>query len=66
MTTLTAISDVAMLEKNIDAVVTPLTDREREVKEVLESQFFSQLSQSHWEGVELKEYLKQLQSVDIE
>ena len=64
VTTLTAISDSSMLKKNLDAVLQPLSMIEEEVKKELEEKFFSQLTQRHWEGIEVEKYwntLKQLQ-----
>ena len=45
-----------MVDANVDAVLRPLSDKEKEVKEVIERSFFQPLKQRHWEGVELKEY----------
>ena len=54
-----------MLKKNLDAVLQPLSMIEEEVKKELEEKFFSQLTQRHWEGIEIEKYwntLKQLQT----
>lgn len=65
VTTLTAISDSVMLKKNLDAVLRPLSMTEKEVKKELEEKFFSQLTQRHWEHIEVEKYwntLKQLRT----
>ena len=48
--------DRTILNSNVDAVLRPLTDTEREVKEYIEKTYFVPLAQRHWEGVEVKEY----------
>ena len=65
VTTLTAISDSVMLKKNLDAVLRPLSMTEEEVKKELEEKFFNQLTQRHWEHIEVEKYwntLKQLRT----
>ena len=49
-------SDVQMVDKNIDAVLCPLTDHEREVRDHLLTNIFGNLTQRHWEGNELLNY----------
>ena len=56
VTTLVSMMDTAMVDTNVDAVLRPLTEKEREVQEEIERRFFQPLPQRHWEGVELKEY----------
>ena len=48
-----------MLDRNLSAVLNPMTEKEKTVAEDLE-RFFSRLPQRHWEGVELKEYWEQI------
>ena len=55
-TTLVSMSDTAMVDTNVDAVLRPLTEKEKEVQEEIERRFFKPLPQKHWEGVELREY----------
>ena len=45
-----------MVDTNVDAVLRPLTEKEREVQEEIERRFFKPLPQKHWEGVELRKY----------
>ena len=56
VTTLVSMMDTTMVDTNVDAVLRPLTEKEREVQEEIEKSFFQLLPQRHWEGVELKEY----------
>ena len=39
-----------MVDTNVDAVLRPLTEKEREVQEKIEKRFFKPLPQKHWEG----------------
>ncbi|XP_019848669.1 PREDICTED: L-galactose dehydrogenase-like [Amphimedon queenslandica] len=59
VTTLVTISDTQMLDRNLSAVLSPMTEKEKKVAGDLEK-FFSRLPQRHWEGVELKEYWEQI------
>ena len=52
-----------MLEKNIDSVLNPLTDEEREAKKYLEETFFKPLPTRHWEGLELEKYWQELKKI---
>lgn len=60
VTTLIATRDVAMLEKNIDSVMSPLTVEEREVKDYLEETFFKPLPTKHWEGIDTEKYWQEV------
>jgi aryl-alcohol dehydrogenase-like predicted oxidoreductase len=55
-TTLVSMCDTEMVDKNIDAAINPLTDHEQEVQEHLINDVFGNLTQRHWEGVELIDY----------
>ena len=57
-----SMNDLAILEKNIDAVTRPLTEEENEAKEYVLENFFRPLSQSHWEGVEVAQYWEAVRS----
>lgn len=58
VTTLVSMNDNDMVDMNIDAVLTPLTEKEREVMDHMEKNFFRPLKQRHWEGVEPAQYWK--------
>ena len=49
-----------MLDRNLSAILDPMTEKEKRVKEEIERRFFSRLSQRHWEGIEVQEYRKQM------
>ena len=49
-TTPVSMSDTVMVDTNVDAVLRPLTEKEREVQEEIERRFFKPLPQKHWEG----------------
>ena len=55
-------TDQAMVDANVDAVLRPLTDKEKEVQKEIERRFFKPLKQRHWEGVEIEEHRKALAS----
>lgn len=61
-TTLVTMNDTAMLERNIDAVCRPLTEKEREVRDYVIDHYFKPLKQNHWEGVEVAQYWKQIKA----
>ncbi len=58
-----AIKDIAMLERNIQSALTPLSDYERTVLEDITREFFEPLSVRHWEGKEVQQYWKELNSL---
>jgi aryl-alcohol dehydrogenase-like predicted oxidoreductase len=61
-TTLMAINDSEMLDKNIQAALGLLTDEEEEMKKELIEKYFNTLKQKHWENVEVKSYWDQLKT----
>lgn len=52
--------DCAMFDKNLDAVLRPLTDEEERVKMYIQQKFFATLKQPHWENVEVEQYWNKL------
>lgn len=49
-----------MIEKCIDAVLQPLSEKETTVRDHIVKEYFTPLKQKHWEGVELKDYWQEL------
>ena len=49
-----------MFDKNLDAVLRPLTDEEERVKMYIQQKFFATLKQPHWENVEVEQYWNKL------
>ena len=45
-------NDHALVDKNIDAAMHPLTQKEQTVMDEIIRQYFTPLKQKHWEGVE--------------
>ena len=58
-----AIKDVTILEKNIQSALTPLSDYEQTVLEEITREFFEPLSVRHWEGREVQQYWRELNSL---
>lgn len=52
--------DCTMLDKNLNAVMQPLTEKEESVKTHIQQEYFSPLKQPHWEDAEVKQYWKEL------
>ena len=49
-----------MFDKNLDAVMRPLTDKEEKVRVYIQQKFFAPLKQPHWENIEVEQYWKEL------
>ena len=45
-----SMTNTVMVDTNVNAVLRPLTEKEREVQEEIERRFFELLPQKHWEG----------------
>ena len=56
MTTLVSMCDTEMVDKNLDSALSPLTPHEQEVMQHLLDNVFGDMTQRHWEGVELVSY----------
>ena len=64
-TTLVAITDKDMLDKNIQSAFTLLTDKERELQKEVERRFFEPLKQRHWEGMEVTDYWRMMKKKNL-
>ena len=49
-------NDDKMVDANIDAVLNPLSSKEKVVMHEMETKFFRPLKQRHWEEVEVSQY----------
>lgn len=52
--------DSALIDKNLDAALQPLTDKELEVREIILERFFRPLKVKHWEGREVENYWRKI------
>ena len=59
-TTLVSMNNRHIVDCNIDAAMCPLSEKEKRVMEVIIQTYLSPIQQKHWEGVELKDYRRQL------
>lgn len=48
--------DTKMVDKNLDSALSPLTPHEMKVMQHLLENIFGDMTQRHWEGVELHSY----------
>ena len=55
--------DPAFVDKNMEAALHPLTDKEREVQETILERFFRPLEVQHWEGGEVIDYWKEMKQI---
>ena len=60
-TTVVSMTDKRMIMENCKAVLYPLSEREEHAKEYVLNNIFSMLKFKDWEGVEVKEYWKNLE-----
>ena len=56
VTTLVSMCDTKMVDKNLDSALSPLTPHETKVMQHLLENIFGDMTQRHWEGVELRSY----------
>ena len=49
-----------MIEKCIDEVLQPLTEKETDVMNHIVQEYFSPIKQKHWEGSEVRDYWQEL------
>lgn len=62
-TTLVSTASLKNLLKNIESVYKPLSAEEKTVQQDVMLRFMKPLSNKHWEGVEVAEYRKQIQTL---
>lgn len=55
--------DPALIDKNLDAALRPLTEREQEVQEIILERFFRPLEVKHWEGREVEDYWRKIEQI---
>ncbi|CAG5119147.1 unnamed protein product, partial [Candidula unifasciata] len=60
-TTLVSTASLENLQKNIESVHTPLSDKEKQVLEEVMEKFLNPLQNANWEGVEVAEYRRSLE-----
>ena len=51
------------VRENCEAVLHPLSDREEQVKEHVMNNIFAKLKLKDWEGVEVREYWKNMEGI---
>ena len=55
--------DLSTVDKNIEAAMRPLTDKEQTVMAEIMTQYFTSLQLTHWEGVE-EEHKRRLKDLN--
>lgn len=60
-TTLVSTASLENLQRNIESVHTPLSDKEKQVLDEVMEKFMNPLKNANWEGVEVAEYRKSLE-----
>ena len=63
-TTLVSMCDHSTVDRNIEAVMRPLTLKEQTVMDEIMRRYFTPLQLTHWEGVE-EEHKRQLQDLEL-
>lgn len=55
--------DRDIVDENLNAALSPLTDHEQEVMKYLKEDIFGNMTQRHWEGAELVDYWKAIKEL---
>ena len=62
-TTLVSMVDCGTVDKNMDAVCHPLTEKELEVREYIMKHYFEPIELKHWEGKEVPDYWQEMHKI---